>query len=256
MCGIAGTIGLPTSETIQNSMIATMRRRGPDAYGVYSCDGCTLLHSRLAVVDIEGGKQPMTLAWGNETYVIVYNGELYNTEEIRKLLTEHGHSFSGHSDTELLLHAYAQWGPDCLEKLNGIFAFGIWETKGQRLFLARDRMGVKPLFFMRHGDSLIFASEIKTILAYPGIRAKVDVQGAAEVIMLGPGRTPGCGVFRDIVEVEPGCCGYYSSGKLRIWRYWELKDREHREDFEETVQTVRRLVMDAITRQTVSDVPV
>ncbi len=256
MCGIAGTIGLSTPKEIQESMLATMRRRGPDTCGVYSCDDCTMLHSRLAVVDIEGGRQPMTLSWENETYVIVYNGELYNTEEVRSFLAQKGHRFLGHSDTEVLLHAYAQWGPDCLEKLNGIFAFGIWETKRQRLFLARDRMGVKPLFFMVRGGSLIFASEIKTILAYPGVRAKLDMQGAAEVILLGPGRTPGCGVFRDIEEVEPGCCGFYVSGKLNIWRYWELKDREHREDFEETVQTVRKLVTDAITRQTVSDVPV
>ncbi len=256
MCGIAGMIGCVASKEIHTSMLATMGRRGPDANGVYTCEDCTLLHSRLAVVDIEGGRQPMTLTWGNETYVIVYNGELYNTEDIRKLLLSEGHCFLGHSDTEVLLHAYAQWGPECLEKLNGIYALAIWETKKKRLFLARDRMGVKPLFYMCRGGSLIFASEIKTILAYPGVKAQLDVQGAAEVILLGPGRTPGCGVFRDIAEVEPGCCGYYSAGKMNLWRYWELKDREHREDFEETVQIVRVLVTDAILRQTVSDVPV
>lgn len=256
MCGIAGYIGLPSSEDIQNRLLVTMGRRGPDANGAICLDDCTLLHSRLAVVDIEGGRQPMMLKFGDETYVIVYNGELYNTEDIRSLLIKEGHTFHGHSDTEVLLHAYAQWGAECPKKLNGIYAFAICERKKRRLFLARDRMGVKPLFYMHRGDGLLFASEIKTILAYPGVKAQLDEQGAAEILLLGPGRTPGCGVFRDVAEVEPGCCGYFEQGALNIWRYWELKDTEHREDFAETVQTVRKLVTDAIVRQTVSDVPV
>lgn len=256
MCGIAGYIGLPTSKDIQERLLLTMARRGPDAKGVFSFEDCTLLHSRLAVVDIEGGRQPMVLEYGHETYAIVYNGELYNTEDVRLLLKNAGHIFRGHSDTEVLLHAYAEWGKECLQKLNGIYAFAIWETNARRLFLTRDRMGVKPLFYMQRGNALIFASEIKTILAYPGIKAQLDVQGAAEIILLGPGRSPGCGVFKNVQEVEPGCCGYFADGKLNVWRYWELKDREHREDFEETVETVRNLVTDAILRQTVSDVPV
>lgn len=256
MCGIAGMIGLPTSKDISNRMLATMARRGPDDSGEYSHMDCTLLHSRLAVVDIDGGRQPMTLSWGNEMYAMVYNGELYNTQDIRRQLLREGHNFKGHSDTEVLLHAYVQWGEACLEKLNGIFAFAVWEEKRKRLFLARDRMGVKPLFYTHRKNSLIFASEIKTILAYPGVRARLDAQGAAEIILLGPGRTPGCGVLRDIWEVEPGCCGYFEDGALNLRRYWQLKDRVHTENFEETVETVRQLVTDAILRQTVSDVPV
>lgn len=256
MCAIAGMIGVQASENVKERMFATMTRRGPDATGSYSGDEVTLLHARLAVIDPEGGKQPMRLTCGGETYVIVYNGELYNTEEIRGELLQQGHRFNGHSDTEVLLHAYAQWGEGCVDKLNGIFAFGVWEENRRRLFLARDRMGVKPLFYKRHGCALLFASELKTILAYPDVRAELDRQGAAEILLLGPGRTPGCGVFRGMEEIEPGWCGYYEDGRLQLHRYWQLQDREHREDFEETVQTVRSLVLDAIKRQMVSDVPI
>lgn len=256
MCAIAGMIGLPGTGEAKEKMLSTMTRRGPDATGVRETPGCTLLHARLAVIDPEGGKQPMTLAFGNEVYTIVYNGELYNTPELRRELKKLGHAFEGHSDTEVLLHAYVQWGEACLERCNGIFAFGVWEERSKRLFLARDRMGVKPLFYKEHEGGLLFASEIKTILAYPTVKAELDVQGAAEILLLGPGRTPGCGVLRGIGEVEPGCCGCYEEGTLRLHRYWRLLDREHRENFEETAEIVRTLVLDAIRRQMVSDVPI
>ena len=256
MCGIAGIVGLAAGEQIQKSMLKTLARRGPDGNGVYMREDCCLLHSRLAVIDPEGGDQPMILDWAGERYVLVYNGELYNTRQIRRELEKTGHFFRGHSDTEVLLHSYAQWGPDCLEKLNGIFAFALWEEKKRRLFLARDRMGVKPLFYKLHEGGLLFGSEIKSVLAYPTVRAEMDASGAAEIMLLGPGRTPGSGVFRDILELEPGCCGTYISGKLTVRRYWSLKDREHREDFSETVDHVRYLVTDAIKRQMISDVPI
>ncbi len=255
MCAIAGILGLPWSQATQKALLDTMTRRGPDGNGVFRDQDCTLFHSRLAVIDPAGGAQPMILTQGGETWVLVYNGELYNTEEIRRELRALGHVFHGHSDSEVLLHAFAQWQEGCLEKLNGIYAFGVWQKRKRRLFLARDRMGVKPLFFKRHGGGLIFASEIKTILAYPTVEPELDAQGAAEILLLGPGRSPGCGVFRGVEEVEPGCCGWYEAGQLRLRRYWQLRDREHRESFEETAEQVRYLVLDAIRRQTVSDVP-
>lgn len=254
MCAIAGILGLPEGNVPK--MLETMTRRGPDAKGVFRDRDCTLLHARLTVIDPEGGRQPMTWDRGDECFTAVYNGELYNTEELRRKLLSLGHRFEGHSDTEVLLHAYAQWGENCLEMLNGIYAFGVWEHRKRRLFLVRDRMGVKPLFYKCHDGGLLFASEIKTILTYPTVRARLDKEGAAELLLLGPGRTPGCGVFKDIFELEPGCCAAWEDGRLKLRRYWHLSDREHRESFEETAEQVRFLVTDAIRRQTISDVPI
>lgn len=256
MCGIAGFVGMEYKDGIANQMLATMNRRGPDSNGIYKFrEGC-LLHSRLAVIDIVGGMQPMCCEFHNETYTIVYNGELYNTEELRSLLQKLGHTFLSHSDTEVVLHAYAQWSDACVDKLNGIFAFAVWESKRKRLFLARDRMGVKPLFYKLHNDGIIFASEIKTILKYPDVSAELDETGVAQLLMLGPGRIPGSGVLRGIFEVEPGCCGYFYHKKWSWKRYWKFWDKEHRDSFDETVETVRYLVTDSIKRQMVSDVPI
>lgn len=233
-----------------------MQRRGPDGSGVAMMAGICLLHARLAIIDPAGGQQPMKLTWQGKHYTLVYNGELYNTQEVRNQLEKLGHEFSGHSDTEVVLHAFSQWGEGSLQKLNGIFAFAVWEREEKRLFLARDRMGVKPLFYKFHKDGMIFASEIKTILAYPGVERKLDREGVGEILLLGPGRTPGSGVFKGIRELEPGCCGWYQNGKLQIKQYWKLTDREHKETFAETAEQVRYLVRDAIIRQMVSDVKV
>ena len=254
MCGIAGMISLETKESIIEKMLRTMYRRGPDEGGVYREGGCTLLHRRLAIIDLAGGKQPMELQSNGERYVLVYNGELYNTEEIRRELLKLGHSFEGHSDTEVVLHAYTQWEEACVERFNGIFAFAVWEQQKKRLFLARDRIGVKPLFYMDHDGGFLFASEMKTILAYPGVKAQLNEEGASEILLMGPGRTPGCGVFHGMKEVEPGYCGYWQDGRLKLWQYWRLRDREHRESFEDTAAQVRFLVEDAVRRQMVSDV--
>ena len=250
MCGIAGMVGLMAHREIQEKILATMTRRGPDGSGVFQQGRCTLLHSRLAIIDPAGGTQPMTA--GDCT--IVYNGELYNTMELRRELERLGHVFRTRSDTEVVLRGYLQWGEGCVHHYNGIFAFAVWD--GERLFLARDRIGVKPLFYKIHEGGLLFGSEIKNILAYPTVQAELDGEGAAELLLLGPGRTPGCGVFRGIREVEPGWCGYYEDGKLNLRRYWYLTDREHTENFEETADRVRFLVTDAVKRQMVSDVPI
>ena len=255
MCAIAGILGLPFDSQILDTLLRTMRHRGPDGTGSYMQQQCCLLHSRLAIVDPQGGAQPMHLCWSGEEYVITYNGELYNTQELRDALQALGHTFITRSDTEVVLHAYAQWQEGCVDKFNGIFAFGVWEKNKKRLFLARDRMGVKPLFYTQFSGGMLFASEIKTLLAYPGVPSELDREGAAQLILLGPGRIPGSGVFRNVFELKPGCCGFYTLGNWRWWQYWMLRDREHRESFEETAECVRYLVTDAIRRQMVSDVP-
>ena len=256
MCAIAGAVGLPVDENTERRMLSTMVRRGPDGEGVFRQGDCCLLHRRLAVIDPQGGVQPMELSWAGERYVLVYNGELYNTDSIRRELEGLGHCFLGHSDTEVVLHAYAEFGEGGLERFNGIFAFAVWEVSRGSLFLARDRIGVKPLFFMLREGGLLFASEMKTILAYPGVRAELDETGAAQLILMGPGRLPGSGVLRGMEELESGCCARFAGGRLHRRRYWKLRDREHRDSFEETAQHVRELVTDAIRSQMVSDVPI
>ncbi len=254
MCAIAGMVGLPPLNI--DEMLQTMKRRGPDGKGVLIKDEVCLLHSRLAIIDISGGAQPMHLSLGEETYSIIYNGELYNTDEIKQGLINLGHTFATRCDTEVLLHAYAQWGEGCLDKLNGIFAFAVWEHRRHRLFLARDKIGVKPLFYSLHRGGILFASEIKTLLAYPTMEPELDIEGIADLLLLGPGRMPGSGVFYGIREIEPGWCGCFENGKWESKCYWKLRDREHRESFEETAEMVRYLVTDSVRQQMVSDVPI
>ncbi len=256
MCGISGMIGIRTDEKSTERMLATMGRRGPDSSGIYQNADTVLLHSRLAIIDPLGGRQPMALSLAGETYVIVYNGEIYNTEEVRSQLQRAGHSFQSHSDTEVVLHAYAEFGAECVRHLNGIYAFAVWEEQGRRLFLARDRIGVKPLFYTRQGEGLLFASEMKTLLAHPAVKAQLDETGARQLLLLGPGRLPGSGVLKGIQELEPGYYAYFEAGKLQLTQYWKLTDREHTQSFPETSDYVNYLVTDAIRRQMVSDVPI
>lgn len=256
MCGIAGMIGKIPSETVLERIQNTMRRRGPDQEGIWIGEGVALLHDRLAVIDIEGGKQPMHRTVGEHAYTIVYNGELYNTQELRTALQKLGHTFHTQSDTEVVLTAYLEWGEACLDALNGIYAFGIWDMQKKTLFFARDRIGVKPLFFTSEKQLFMFASEIKTLLAHPDHTARIDTKGIAELLLVGPGRTPGYGVFCGIHEVPAGWCGTYSETEgVELHPYWRLTDREHTDSTEETVAKVRELVQDAVTRQLVSDVP-
>ncbi len=255
MCAIAGVIGLEVGQGLPERMLQTMAHRGPDGKGIWQRQDCTLLHSRLAIVDPAGGAQPMQLHWAGEDYCLVYNGELYNTPQLRRELEQAGHSFLGHSDTEVVLHAYAQWGSRCVERFNGIFAMAVWEEEKGRLFLARDRIGVKPIFYAVYHGGFLFASEIKTILAYPGFPRRLDAQGVMQLLLLGPGRLPGSGIFQGIHEVQPGFCGWYDHGRLELRQYWKLRDRIHRESLDDTIDHVRALVTDAVRSQMVADVP-
>jgi asparagine synthase (glutamine-hydrolysing) len=259
MCGITGWIdysrNISNEKQLIQEMTETLARRGPDGSGYWLSDHALFGHRRLIVVDPEGGRQPMRCTWFGNTYTIVYNGELYNTEDIRHDLLVAGHTFGGWSDTEVLLHAYAEWGDACLERLNGIFAFAVWDEKNERLFLARDRIGVKPLFYSEKGGTLLFGSEIKALLKHPGISHKVRAEGLSEIFAVGPARTPGHGVFSDISEVRPGHSLVYDREGLHHRQYWALKSFEHPDDFSATAAAVRALVCDAVKRQLVSDVP-
>ncbi|AEV69154.1 asparagine synthase (glutamine-hydrolyzing) [Acetivibrio clariflavus] len=260
MCGIAGWINLKEDlhmkKDIMNEMIDTLVNRGPDASGTWCSNHVLLGHRRLIVVDPAGGSQPMARKYGENEYVITYNGELYNTQDLRKELEAKGHVFNSHSDTEVLLVSYIEWGPECVEHLNGIYAFGVWSEKDQSLFIARDRFGVKPLFYTLTGDSFLFASEIKALLANPLVKREVGPDGLAEIFALGPARTPGHGVFKNISEVKPAHFIIYDQNGLREKRYWKLESKPHTDSVDQTVEKVRNLVLDAINRQLVADVPV
>lgn len=259
MCGIAGEINfkeslLENQETYKN-MTCVLTRRGPDDSGLYLKEHCALCHRRLAVIDIENGKQPMLYTAGEREYALVYNGELYNTEEIRQKLLALGFTFQGHSDTEVILKSYVAWGADCVKEFNGIFAFAVYDAAEERLFVARDRIGVKPFFYALKSGSFLFASEIKALLQHKKIEPEIDTNAIAELMLIGPGRTPGYGVFKDISELPPACCGYFDRNGFKMEKYWRLTDAPHEDSFEQTVEKVRYLVTDAIEKQLVSDVP-
>ena len=252
MSGIAGILDLDINDEIVRQMLLSMKRRGPDADAIYHWKGKTLLHTSLSAAN-HSDTQPMVLDWAGERYVIVFDGAIFNRDEIRYELTKLGHHFDNTSDAELMLNGYACWDERVLERVNGVFAVAIICEKQGRVFLARDRVGVKPLFYKEHCGGLLFASEMKTILTYSTVEAELDAEGAGEMLLLGPGRTPGSGVFRGMSEIEPGCCGIYQGGNLRLRQYWKLKDRIHRDTFEETAEQARYLVMDAIRRQMKSE---
>lgn len=260
MCGIAGWINLNANigENIKviEDMRDTLRFRGPDSYGIESYNHALLGHRRLAIVDPTGGLQPMNKMKGDKKYTIVYNGELYNTEEVRKMLLEKGYTFSSYSDTEVLLTAYMEYGKDCVNYINGIYAFGVWDEEKQELFLARDQLGVKPLFYAIKNDSIIFGSEIKTILAHPDIEPIVDKEGLLELMALGPQRKLGGGIFKEISELPPAYYMIYNSKGIEIKEYWKLEAKEHEQDLQQTTSYLRDLLVDAVEGQLVSDVPV
>lgn len=259
MCGIVGWTDfsreLANKVDVLKAMAEQLINRGPDDSGFWFSRHAALGHRRLVVVDPDGGKQPMIGKRGQGTYALVYNGELYNTEDIRQLLIHKGYSFRGWSDTEVLLNSYIEWGEKCLQKLNGIFAFAVWDAEKESLFLARDRIGVKPLFYCRKGSSFLFASEIKALLAHPLVPAKVNREGLAEIFALGPARTPGHGIFSGVYELKPGYCMFVDREGIKTNQYWSLDSHAHEESFAKTVDSVRELVYDSIKRQLVSDVP-
>ncbi|MDR3540185.1 MAG: asparagine synthase (glutamine-hydrolyzing) [Desulfosporosinus sp.] len=260
MCGIVGLVGWDQDLTLQKEVLICMTQtlipRGPDAEGYWLSPRAAFGHRRLVVVDPEGGLQPMIRQRGEHTYTLIYNGELYNTPEIRQELMNRGYYFKGHSDTEALLLSYMEWGPACVERLNGIFAFGIWDSQEQQLFVARDRLGVKPLFYSELAGSLVFASELKALLKYPDISPKIGREGLAEIFLVGPARTPGVGVYEGISELKPGHVLLYSANGLQIRRYWALPNNVHEDDLETTIAKIHDLFLDTVKRQLVSDVPI
>lgn len=259
MCGISGWINfyqdISDNTDILNNMVETLKNRGPDDEGKYISKHVLFGHRRLVVVDPEGGSQPMKKTVAGNNYIICYNGELYNTEDLRKELIEKGYTFDSYSDTEVLLTSYICFGEACVEKLNGIFAFAIFDETLQKVILVRDPLGVKPLFYANRGYSLIFGSELKTLLAHPEVKPIVDKKGIAEMFALGPASPLGCGTYKDVFEIAPGNMIVFSKDSIKTKKYWDVTVEDNNETLEETTEHVRSLLYDTITRQLVSDVP-
>lgn len=255
MCGIAGIlssdIDLRGKKLLVEKMGKTLKKRGPDAAGIYLTPEVALVHRRLSVIDVENGAQPMHFG----KYVIVYNGEIYNTDEVRNELEGFGYRFDTHCDTEVVLKAYDKWGNESVKKLNGIFAYAIYDKKENSLFACRDRIGVKPFFYNKTKNTFSFASKIDTLLCQPYVKSVVDEEGLYEIFMLGPAKTIGKAIFKDICELPPAFCLTYKNGEIKTYPYWKLKANEFDEKEEEAAEHTYLLVKDSIERQLVSDVP-
>lgn len=264
MCGIAGfcnpSIVLEDEKNrwlpILDEMNRVQRHRGPDDEGVYLKQGCGLAHVRLKIIDLVTGHQPMTCRKDGGECTIVYNGEIYNMPELKEELLSEGAVFETESDTEVILQGYLRYGEEYVKKLNGIFAFAIWDSRTERLFLFRDRLGVKPLFYTMKEGMLVFSSEIKGLFAYPGVKPILDRDGLCEIFALGPAKSYGRGVFQGVREVLPGeylCC---SREGIQSVIYWKLESHLHEESFDETVAHTAWLVEDSVKKQMLSDIPV
>ena len=258
MCGIVGWVSfqrdLRAEGAVLRAMTATMTLRGPDAEGIWLGPHAGLGHRRLSVIDLRTGAQPMSADRdGVPAAVVTYSGEIYNFRELREELRGLGHEFRTASDTEVLLRAYLQWDESFVDRLNGMYAFGLWDPHKRALFLVRDRMGIKPLYYHPMPDGVVFASEPKGVLAHPSVTAVVDNDGLRELLTFV--KTPGHGVYRDLHEVRPGEIIRIDASGLHARRYWRLEAREHTDDLPTTVRTVRELLDDIMTRQLIADVP-
>ncbi|MGW1201881.1 asparagine synthase (glutamine-hydrolyzing) [Streptomyces cyaneofuscatus] len=259
MCGLAGWVSygrdLREYTRTASTMTETMVCRGPDAGGLWSSQHAVLGHRRLSIIDLEGGRQPMAVAEGaDDLPVITYTGEVYNFQELREELRGLGHEFRTSSDTEVVLRAYLQWGADFAERLNGIYAFAIWDPRSEELLLVRDRMGVKPLYYHPTEDGVIFGSELKAILAHEDVEAVIDGEGLREIFSIV--KTPGHGVLKGMYEVLPATVMRFTKDGSSSHRYWELTAREHTDDLDTTIDTVRELLEGIVDRQLIADVTV
>ena len=259
MCGFVGCVNLKenlnSKKDVLISMNETLKKRGPDECGYYVSKNILLGHRRLVVIDPDGGKQPMSFNYNGNKYVIAYNGQIYNTKELKQSLKENNISLESYSDTEILLKSFVLYKENIVNKLNGIFAFAIWDENNKALLMARDHFGVKPLYYTIYNNNLIFASEVKALFKYPGIEPILDEQGINELFGIGPAHTNGITAFKNIYELKPANYMIYNEDGIHIKRYWKLRSKVHEDSFDQTCDKVQYLLEDSIKNQLVSDVP-
>jgi len=241
---------------ILSEMNETLKPRGMDLSGVWLSPCASIGHTQFAVSDSEEETQPMMRVYGDKRYVITYDGCLYNGRDVRRELERLGHSFRTRSDAEIVLQSYLQWGENCLMRFNGVFAFAVWDEHEHRLFLARDRFGVKPLYYAVCGSELIFASEIKALLKHPEVEPVIDNEGLAEIFGMGPAHTPGLGVFKDVLELKAAHILFWNDGESKARRYWKFRSRHHTDSLGDTAEKVRCLTKKAIISQLSTESPV
>ena len=257
MCGFCGYVN--KNEKIMNDkqikiMNDTLCNRGPNEYNIYINDNVALGHTRLSIIDVKYGTQPMVKEVHNNKYIIVYNGELYNTEDLRNDLIKKGYTFSTKCDTEVILTSYIEYGVNSILNFNGIFAFAIYDLKKNQIFLGRDRLGIKPLFYTYTPSSFVFGSEIKALLAHKDVKAILNKDGIKELFGIGPSHTPGITYFKNIFEIKAGYCGVLKNLKLTTYKYWDLETKENQDLENDAIEKVHSLLIDATKRQLVSDV--
>ena len=264
MCGIAGFFNPKRDYTrekmkwlpVLERMNKVQKHRGPDQDGTYLSSSCGFAHVRLKIIDLLTGEQPMIRRSGETEFAIVFNGEIYNMHELKESLTAEGASFETASDTEVILVGYMLHGREFIKRLNGIFAAAIWDSHSKTLCLFRDRLGVKPLFYTKKGDTFIFSSEIKGLFAYPGVEPLLDKNGLCEIFALGPAKSYGKGVFKDIFEVLPGHVLTLDRYSYSDKAYWSLESRPHEDSMKTTIEKTAWLFSDAVKKQMLSDIPI
>jgi asparagine synthase (glutamine-hydrolysing) len=257
MCGITGWVSfgrdLTKEQATVNAMTETMACRGPDDRGTWVRTDVALGHRRLAIIDLPGGTQPMSVDTPQGEVAMVYSGEAYNFTELRDELRRRGHTFTTDSDTEVVLHGYLEWGEAVAERLNGMYAFAIWDSRERKLVMIRDRMGIKPFYYYPTSDGVIFGSEPKAILANPASERTVGLDGLRELFAFV--KTPGHGIWKNMREVVPGTVVTVTTAGVREHVYWSLETVAHTDDRDTTVAHVRELLDDIVRRQLVADVP-
>ncbi len=255
MSGISGWVDYAHNLEDEHKQMAelseTLRPRGPEAGSEWKSPECFFVHRNSRI----NNEQLLIKGQGITKYILTLDGELYNAPELKKKLEKLGYSLTTGSDAELILSSYMAWGEECMKELNGIFAFAVWNDTHKKLFLARDRVGVKPLFFYRYDGGIIFGSEIKTVLAHRKVPHEIDEKGVASITLLGPARKLGDGIFKNIYEVKPGHFAVVTKSDFNLNKYWEIKAKPHTESLEETSEHVRELIIDSIERQLTGDRP-
>jgi len=262
MCGITGIVDMrgerPIDESLLRAMNGVIGHRGPDGDGFHFEPGVGFGHRRLSIIDLEGGKQPLYNE--DHTVVVTYNGEIFNFMEVERELLQRGHTFRTRSDTEVIVHAWEEWGVECLKRFNGMFAFAVWDRRAKTLFIARDRLGVKPLYYAELADGrLIFGSELKALLLHPQLQRRIDPQAVEEYFAFGYVPDPKT-IYRDVKKLEPGAyiCMKRGDSHVKPVRYWDVPldgERAPGQPAAAWEEELRARLKEAVRKRLVSDVP-